>query len=78
MEGNLFTKYTTVIKKRNSTKETLITEIQNHTGLVFKEQEINIQSKKVSFYSSSSKKAELVKKGITQFLNKKGYITTLH
>lgn len=78
MEGNLFTKYTTVIKKRNSTKETLITEIQNYTGLVFEEQEINIQSKKVSFYSSSSKKAELVKKGITQFLHKKGYITTLH
>ena len=59
MEGSLFQKYNKVLKEKKSEKELIIKCIQNETGVVFKEDEIVIQKKSITFHTSSVKKTLL-------------------
>lgn len=76
MEKGLFEKYNKVLHHQSSQKKEIIDFIQTTSGVIFSEEEIVIQKKKLSFHISSVKKTILKNKIITEFLTQKGYIIT--
>ena len=73
MNEGLFEKYSKVIKKRQSEKEEIHTLLKEITGIDFKEEEIEINKKIISFHISSVKKTILTQKNIKNKLEEKGY-----
>jgi len=73
MNEGLFTKYLSVIKKRQSTVQGIIEYIFKESGITLIQEEIVIEKKTISFQTSSVKKMLLKKKSIQCFLQEKGY-----
>jgi hypothetical protein len=77
MDQNLFHKYTVTIKKAHTKKDEIVTFLEKETGALFLPEEIIIQNNKISFQTSSVKKALLNRKNIQTFLKEKKYKVSL-
>ncbi len=77
MNDGLFTKYLSVIKKRQSVVQDIIEHITKESGVTLTQEEIIIEKKTISFQTSSVKKMLLKKKSIQDFLQEKGYIVKM-
>lgn len=73
MNEGLFEKYSKVIKKRQSEKEEVYKLLKEIVGIDFKEEEIEINKKIISFNISSVKKTIFIQKNIKIKLEEKGY-----
>lgn len=73
MNEGLFEKYSRVIRKRQSEKEEINNFLKEITGIDFKENEIEINKKIISFHISSVKKTIFIQKNIKNKLEEKGY-----
>lgn len=74
MDQSLFQKYTKTIDIQKKEKSKVISILQEKSGIVFLEEEIILEGKKVSFQVSSVKQAQLKSKNIKAILTKEGYI----
>lgn len=74
MDNSLFNKYKKVVEERDEEKEKVIDLIKKESGIILKEDEINIDSKKIILNISAIKRSHLYRKGIKEFLLKSGYI----
>lgn len=73
MNEGLFEKYSKVLQKKKSEKEEIINLLKEITEIIFKEEEIEINKKIISFHISSVKKTILNQKNIKIKLEEKGY-----
>lgn len=73
MNEGLFEKYSKVLKEKCKEKEEVITLLKEVIGIIFKEEELVIQKKTISFQISSVKKNILIQKNIKNKLKEKGY-----
>lgn len=73
MNEGLFEKYKKVLTQKSNEKQEVISLLQEILGIVFKEDEIVIEKKSISFHTSSVKKSILLKKNIQTKLEEKGY-----
>lgn len=73
MNEGLFEKYSKVLKQKQSEKEEVIIILKECTGIDFKQEELVIQKKTISFHTSSVKKSIVLQKNIQKKLQEKGY-----
>jgi hypothetical protein len=73
MDSNLFAKYTKQIIKQKNKKEEIIILLQETTGIILEEHEVEIDNTTVFIYTSSIKKNILHKKNTKHILKEKGY-----
>ncbi len=74
MNEGLFDKYKKVLTQKKNEKQEVITLLQEITGIGFKEDELVIEKKTISFHISSVKKTIILQKNIQSRLQEKGYI----
>ena len=73
MNEGLFDKYKKVLTQKKNEKEELINFLQEITHIIFTEEELVVEKKKISFRTSSVKKSILTQKNIQSKKKKKGY-----
>ncbi len=73
MNEGLFDKYKKVLTQKKNEKEELINFLQEITHIIFTEEELVVEKKKISFRTSSVKKSILTQKNIQSKLLEKGY-----
>lgn len=73
MNEGLFDKYKKVIIKKNKEKKEVIILLKELLGIDFKEEEVEIEKKKISFKISSVKKNIIIQKNIQTKLEDMGY-----
>ena len=73
MNEGLFEKYKKVLVQKNNEKQELIGLLKEITGIDFKEEELVIEKKKISFHTSSVRKSRVIQKSIQNKLQEKGY-----
>ncbi len=73
MNEGLFTKYVRVLEVKNKQKKEVLKLLQEIVGILFLEEEVEINKKVISFTISSVKKSILLQKNIKLKLQEKGY-----
>ncbi len=73
MDQGLFTKHIRTLQKRESDKVCIIEALLEKTGIKFKESEIEIAKKRITFSTSSVKKTAFIQKGGKDILTALGY-----
>lgn len=73
MNEGLFTKYVRVLEVKNKKKKEVLKLLQEIVGILFLEEEVEINKKVISFTISSVKKSILLQKNIKLKLQEKGY-----
>lgn len=73
MNEGLFEKYKKVLHKTQLEKDEVIKIIKETTGVLLKDDELELHNKLISFKISSVKRNSIFKKNIQQTLLKKGY-----
>ncbi|MDB5259915.1 MAG: hypothetical protein JWN37_146 [Candidatus Nomurabacteria bacterium] len=68
MDLGLFEKHIKALINQKKTKEQIINEIKEKTGVSLKEEEIQVTKKEVSLNTTSVKKSLLFQKGIKKIL----------
>lgn len=74
MEGSLFNKHKNLLHQRKSSKEEIISYIQEHTGININEEDITLSKKEVQLHTSSTVRQNLFQKGVKELLARKGFI----
>lgn len=77
MNEGLFEKYRKVLVQKQSEKQEVLILLKEILGIDFKEEEISVQKKLISFHISSVKKNILIQKNIKTKLEEKGYMMKL-
>lgn len=77
MNEGLFEKYKKVLHQKQSEKEEVIEILKEITGIIFKENELVLEKKTISFHVSSVKKSVVLQKNTQQKLTEKGYSVKL-
>lgn len=73
MNEGLFEKYKRVLKQKQLEKQEVINLLKEITGIDFKEEELVITKKVISFHTSSVKKSMMLQKNTQAKLQEKGY-----
>ena len=73
MNEGLFEKYSQVLVQKNIEKKEVLDFLKKISGIDFKENEIVIDNKKISFHTTSVKKSIINQKNINKQLQEKGY-----
>lgn len=73
MNEGLFEKYKKVLHKKQLEKDEVIKIIKETTGILLKDNELELHNKLISFKISSVKRNSIFKKNIQQKFLKKGY-----
>lgn len=73
MDEGLFVKHITLLRGTKKVQEEILLYIQEKTGILLQEEEIQIRKKKIHLRTSSVKRNNLIQKNIQIILQEKGF-----
>ncbi len=76
MDEGLFRKHLQVLHTRLHNKEQLLSLIKESTGVTLLEEEVGLEKKQITLFTSSTKKNTLLRKGLKDILASEGYSLT--
>ena len=73
MDEGLFQKHLRIVAKHSLQKQTVISLLQEKTGITLDDDEFLLEGKKLTLFTSSAKKNILLQKGMKDILSSEGY-----